>query len=82
MISKVSGREDLNHLDNWAEDENLQLLNLTYVLYYSIIHTYYYLQRWHIENIILLCCRNRYDATPSDYVSMIVTDYGMVSIFY
>ncbi|XP_077219581.1 uncharacterized protein LOC143853727 [Tasmannia lanceolata] len=47
-ISKVPGRKDLNHLDNWADCENLQLLNLIY------------------------------DATPSDYVSMIVTDYGMV----
>ncbi|XP_068637058.1 uncharacterized protein [Aristolochia californica] len=47
-ISKVHGRRDLNHLSNWAELENLQLLNLLY------------------------------DATPSDYVSMIVTDYGMV----
>ncbi|XP_020269367.1 translation initiation factor eIF-2B subunit delta-like [Asparagus officinalis] len=48
MISKVTGRQELNHLDNWAEDENLQLLNLIY------------------------------DATPSDYVSLIVTDYGML----
>ncbi|ONK65152.1 uncharacterized protein A4U43_C07F34230 [Asparagus officinalis] len=48
VIAKIPGRQDLNHLDNWAEDENLQLLNLTY------------------------------DATPSDYVSMIVTDYGML----
>ncbi|KAG9450098.1 hypothetical protein H6P81_010063 [Aristolochia fimbriata] len=47
-ISKVHGRRDLDHLSNWAELENLQLLNLVY------------------------------DATPSDYVSMIVTDYGMV----
>ncbi|XP_068642880.1 translation initiation factor eIF2B subunit delta-like [Aristolochia californica] len=47
-ISKVHGRKDLNHLSNWAELENLQLLNLVY------------------------------DATPSHYVSMIVTDYGMV----
>ncbi|KAK1325776.1 hypothetical protein QJS10_CPA01g01365 [Acorus calamus] len=48
VISKVPGRKDLNYLDNWSDDENLQLLNLTY------------------------------DATPSDYVSMIITDYGMV----
>ncbi|KAK1280559.1 hypothetical protein QJS04_geneDACA002902 [Acorus gramineus] len=48
VISKVPGRKDLNQLESWADDENLQLLNLTY------------------------------DATPSDYVSMIVTDYGMV----
>ncbi|KAK2359733.1 translation initiation factor eIF-2B subunit delta [Trifolium repens] len=47
-ISKVSGRGDVNHLDAWADTENLQLLNLIY------------------------------DATPSDYVSMIVTDYGMI----
>ncbi|KAG1348202.1 translation initiation factor eIF-2B subunit delta-like [Cocos nucifera] len=47
VISKIPGRKDLNHLDNWADNENLQLLNLTY------------------------------DATPSDYVSMIITDYGM-----
>ncbi|KAL4178950.1 hypothetical protein AMTRI_Chr13g84770 [Amborella trichopoda] len=47
-LSKVHGRKDLNHLENWANNEKLQLLNLTY------------------------------DATPSDYVSMIVTDYGMV----
>lgn len=25
---------------------------------------------------------NRYDATPSDYVSVIITDYGMVSWFF
>ncbi|KAK8470153.1 hypothetical protein PHAVU_004G072200 [Phaseolus vulgaris] len=48
VISNVLGREDVNHLDGWANIENLQLLNLIY------------------------------DATPSDYVSMIVTDYGMV----
>ncbi|XP_010265294.1 PREDICTED: translation initiation factor eIF-2B subunit delta-like [Nelumbo nucifera] len=47
-ISKVPGRKDVNHLENWTNNENLQLLNLMY------------------------------DATPSDYVSMIVTDYGMV----
>lgn len=27
-ISKVPGRKELNHLDNWADNENLQLLNL------------------------------------------------------
>ncbi|XP_058757316.1 uncharacterized protein LOC131630553 isoform X1 [Vicia villosa] len=48
LVSKVSGRRDINHLDAWANTENLQLLNLIY------------------------------DATPSDYVSMIVTDYGMI----
>ncbi|KAF5206938.1 Translation initiation factor eif-2b subunit delta, partial [Thalictrum thalictroides] len=47
-ISKVPGRKDLNHLDKWANHENLQLLNLLY------------------------------DATPSDYVSMIVSDHGML----
>ncbi|KAK9288925.1 hypothetical protein L1049_017396 [Liquidambar formosana] len=47
-ISKVPGRMDVNYLDNWANKENLQLLNLIY------------------------------DATPSDYISMIITDYGMV----
>ncbi|KAK7273189.1 hypothetical protein RIF29_14237 [Crotalaria pallida] len=47
-ISKVLGREDVNHLDGLVNTENLQLLNLIY------------------------------DATPLDYVSMIVTDYGMV----
>lgn len=25
---------------------------------------------------------DRYDATPADYISMIVTDYGMVSQFF
>ncbi|XP_073006106.1 uncharacterized protein [Typha latifolia] len=48
VIAKVPGRKDLNHLDDWADSDNLQLLNLTY------------------------------DATPSDYVSMIITDYGMI----
>ncbi|KAA8542306.1 hypothetical protein F0562_023558 [Nyssa sinensis] len=48
VIAKVSGRMDVNYLDNWANKENLQLLNLLY------------------------------DATPSDYISMIITDYGMV----
>ncbi|ERN03474.1 hypothetical protein AMTR_s00003p00268030 [Amborella trichopoda] len=47
-ISKVHGRKDLNHMENWDNNEKLQLLNLTY------------------------------DATPSDYISMIVTDYGML----
>ncbi|XP_015584411.2 translation initiation factor eIF-2B subunit delta isoform X1 [Ricinus communis] len=47
-IAKVPGRRDLNCLDNLANKENLQLLNLMY------------------------------DATPSEYVSMIVTDYGMI----
>jgi translation initiation factor eIF-2B subunit delta len=48
VILKVPGKADLGHLKNLADNENLQLLNLTY------------------------------DATPSDYVSMIITDYGMV----
>ncbi|KAL2241596.1 UNVERIFIED_CONTAM: Translation initiation factor eIF-2B subunit delta [Sesamum indicum] len=48
VISKVSGRKEINTLDGWANSENLQLLNLMY------------------------------DATPSDYVSMIITDYGMI----
>ncbi|XP_020218597.1 translation initiation factor eIF-2B subunit delta [Cajanus cajan] len=48
VIATVRSREDVNHLEAWANTENLQLLNLIY------------------------------DATPSDYVSMIITDYGMV----
>ncbi|KAH6806472.1 NagB/RpiA/CoA transferase-like superfamily protein [Perilla frutescens var. frutescens] len=48
MVSRVSGREEINSLDGWADNENLQPLNLLY------------------------------DATPSDYVSMIITDYGMI----
>ncbi|KAJ8567187.1 hypothetical protein K7X08_019395 [Anisodus acutangulus] len=47
-IAKVPGRMEINHLDGWANSDNLQLLNLIY------------------------------DATPSDYVSMIITDYGMI----
>ncbi|XP_060192399.1 probable translation initiation factor eIF-2B subunit delta [Lycium barbarum] len=47
-IAKVPGRMGINHLDGWANSDNLQLLNLIY------------------------------DATPSDYVSMIITDYGMI----
>ncbi|KAK9067490.1 hypothetical protein SSX86_014820 [Deinandra increscens subsp. villosa] len=47
-ISKVHGREEIDHLKDIADNENLQLLNLTY------------------------------DVTPSDYVSMIITDYGMI----
>ncbi|KAF5765823.1 putative nagB/RpiA transferase [Helianthus annuus] len=47
-ISKVRGRDEVNHLKDIADNENLQLLNLTY------------------------------DVTPSDYVSMIITDYGMI----
>ncbi|KAI3976856.1 hypothetical protein MKX01_008714 [Papaver californicum] len=47
-VAKVVGRTDVNYLDNWANNENFQLLNLLY------------------------------DATPSDYVSLIVTDYGLV----
>ncbi|GJN23932.1 hypothetical protein PR202_gb11627 [Eleusine coracana subsp. coracana] len=48
VILKVPGKADLDHLKDWADNANLQLLNLTY------------------------------DATPSDYVSMIITDYGML----
>ncbi|XP_062215112.1 uncharacterized protein LOC133915805 isoform X2 [Phragmites australis] len=48
VILNVPGKADLGHLKNWADNANLQLLNLTY------------------------------DATPSDYVSMIITDYGML----
>ncbi|XP_039048184.1 translation initiation factor eIF-2B subunit delta-like [Hibiscus syriacus] len=47
-ISKVHGREDINYLDGFVNQEKLQLLNLVY------------------------------DATPSDYISMIITDYGMI----
>nr|CAB3498691.1 unnamed protein product [Digitaria exilis] len=47
VILKVPGKAE-DHLKNWAENTNLQLLNLTY------------------------------DATPPDYVSMIITDYGML----
>jgi len=46
-LAKIQGR-DSDHLEGWANNKHLQLLNLTY------------------------------DATPADYVSMIVTDYGMV----
>ncbi|KAJ0047601.1 hypothetical protein Pint_16396 [Pistacia integerrima] len=31
-----------------------------------------------LSSLVLLWYCNRYDATPSDYVSMIVTDYGMI----
>ncbi|XP_027073532.1 uncharacterized protein [Coffea arabica] len=48
MIAKVPGRKEIDSLDDWANSDNLQLLNLIY------------------------------DATPSDYVSMIITDYGMI----
>ncbi|KAG8097658.1 hypothetical protein GUJ93_ZPchr0013g34694 [Zizania palustris] len=48
VILKVPGKTDPSHLKNLSDNENLQLLNLTY------------------------------DATPSDYVSMIITDYGML----
>lgn len=48
VISQDNGRKDLDHLKNWSDHENLQLLNLVY------------------------------DATPSDYVSMIVTEHGMI----
>ncbi|XP_002464171.1 translation initiation factor eIF-2B subunit delta isoform X1 [Sorghum bicolor] len=47
VILKIPGRAE-DHLKNWADNANLQLLNLTY------------------------------DATPPDYVSMIITDYGML----
>ncbi|WVZ59930.1 hypothetical protein U9M48_010012 [Paspalum notatum var. saurae] len=47
VILKVPGNAE-GHLKNWADNANLQLLNLTY------------------------------DATPPDYVSMIITDYGML----
>ncbi|XP_050381032.1 uncharacterized protein LOC126798191 isoform X2 [Argentina anserina] len=48
VISKVPGMDEINCLNNQANCENLQPLNLIY------------------------------DALPSDYVSMIITDYGMV----
>uniref|UniRef100_A0A804P9L1 Translation initiation factor eIF2B subunit delta n=1 Tax=Zea mays TaxID=4577 RepID=A0A804P9L1_MAIZE len=47
VILKIPGKAE-DHLKNWADSANLQLLNLTY------------------------------DATPPDYVSMIITDYGML----
>nr|KYP55837.1 Translation initiation factor eIF-2B subunit delta [Cajanus cajan] len=47
-VAVVPGRMDINYLDNWTSQENLQLLNLYY------------------------------DATPSDYVSAIVTDHGII----
>eukprot|EP00256_Glycine_max_P013599 XP_003527132.1 translation initiation factor eIF-2B subunit delta isoform X1 [Glycine max] len=47
-VAVVPGRMDVNYLDNWTNQDNLQLLNLFY------------------------------DATPSDYVSAIVTDHGMI----
>lgn len=47
-IARVSGKEDINYLDDWSSCQNLQLLNLNY------------------------------DATPSDYISMIITEYGMI----
>ncbi|KAK7327640.1 hypothetical protein VNO77_21724 [Canavalia gladiata] len=47
-IATVPGRRDVNYLNNWISQDNLQLLNLLY------------------------------DATPSDYVSAIVTDHGMI----
>jgi len=46
-LVKVAGRND-SALEGWAENDHLQLLNLTY------------------------------DATPADYVSMIITELGMV----
>ncbi|XP_076933378.1 uncharacterized protein LOC143599271 [Bidens hawaiensis] len=48
VISKVRGRADVKDLKDVTDNENLQLLNLTY------------------------------DLTPWDYVSMIITDYGMI----
>ncbi|KEH38000.1 translation initiation factor eIF-2B subunit delta isoform X3 [Medicago truncatula] len=47
-LATVPGRMDINYLENWTNEENLQLLNLMY------------------------------DVTPSDYVSVIVTDHGMI----
>ncbi|XP_012699802.1 translation initiation factor eIF-2B subunit delta [Setaria italica] len=47
-ISRVPRGESLSNLKNWAENENLHILNL------------------------------KYDITPSDYVSMLITDYGML----
>ncbi|XP_027189595.1 uncharacterized protein [Cicer arietinum] len=47
-VATVPGRMDVNYLDNWTTEKNLQLLNLMY------------------------------DVTPSDYVSVIVTDHGMI----
>lgn len=46
-LVKVAGRKE-SALEGWADNEHLQLLNLTY------------------------------DATPADYVSMIITELGMV----
>lgn len=47
-ISRVPGCEKLSPLKDWADVENLQVLNL------------------------------KYDITPSDYVSMLITEYGML----
>eukprot|EP00249_Psilotum_nudum_P016229 c25731_g1_i1 orf=320-2353(-) len=47
-LVKVPGRKDLCELEGWADNEHLQLLNLTY------------------------------DTTPADYISMIITELGML----
>uniref|UniRef100_A0A0A9G3T3 Translation initiation factor eIF2B subunit delta n=1 Tax=Arundo donax TaxID=35708 RepID=A0A0A9G3T3_ARUDO len=47
-ISRVPGGENLSHLKDWGDTENLQVLNL------------------------------KYDITPSDYVSVLITEYGML----
>lgn len=46
--SKVPGKTDVSYIDNSANRDDLQHLNLMY------------------------------DATPSDYISAIITDYGMI----
>ncbi|KAL6623402.1 hypothetical protein ACP70R_033281 [Stipagrostis hirtigluma subsp. patula] len=47
-ISRVPADENWSNLKNWADKDNLQLLNL------------------------------KYDVTPSDYISMLITEYGML----
>ncbi|XP_016180587.1 translation initiation factor eIF-2B subunit delta isoform X2 [Arachis ipaensis] len=47
-VATVPGRMNVNYLDNWTSEDNLQILNLMF------------------------------DVTPSDYISAIVTDHGMV----
>lgn len=50
MISKIPGRADLGDLKNWADNENLQLLNLTYVPEYHLRNSF-------LDPLILLCMK-------------------------
>ncbi|KAG9444806.1 hypothetical protein H6P81_016146 [Aristolochia fimbriata] len=67
-ILKVRGRRDSDHLSNWADVENSEGWNFPYI-FFSVPYTVHF---------VLMIYVNSYDTTPSEYVTAIVSDYGIV----